>query len=349
MVSGGSGGGEPPRRPYQLPKSHAISYLWDVDWEAIEQAEEERSRREKDYERRWGTRLPSPVGSKGKSPSRSQRSGEALAISTRLRRRYPNVPPVLIDQIADAKLILMDRRYVEAKLRELQTQMVEQNLTLDQALSEAERVEGFQPRQVVSDLLSRDQFRQILLGMYQIFDVGTPYDHGPHTHRLQWYVLYRAHSDGRLVVPPRLLYRVLGTPQFIHNERRTIWDDVFDFDDDAAEIIGQESGDQARIEAGYSSPEGGLSRLIRTERPLRGGPLEMELRLLSLITQTLGAEAILNPRPALIQAIVMKEFMKNMSLDLSKLREELEKLTTPELFNLYFQHHPNSPLKKVMK
>ncbi len=347
-LAASGGGGEPPRRPYEPPKSHSISYLWQVDWEAVEEAEAERSRAEKDYERRWGTRLPAPSQVRGKGGAIGrERDSRASGISSRLERRYPRVPRVLIDQIADAKAILMDRRYVETKLRELQTHMVEQKISLDRALSEAEEVEGFHPRQEVRDLLSRDGFREILRGMYQIFDVGTPFDHGPHTHRLQWYVLYRAHSEGRLIVPPRQLYRVLGTDQFIHNERRTIWDDVFDFDQDAAEIVGGESGKEARELAGYSSPEGGLERLVRRNGPLRGGPLEQELRRLALISMEFGAEAILDPRPALTQGIILSEFMLNQKLDVEARRNQLDQLSLSALLALYLQYRPTSPLKGV--
>jgi hypothetical protein len=346
-LAASGGGGEPPRRPYEIPKSHAISYLWEVDWAAVEEAEAERSRAEKDYERRWGTRRPAaPRGSaKGSAPAR--RDPLANAIAGRLGQRYPKAPRVLIDQIADAKVILMDRRYVETKLRELQGQMVERELSLDQALSAAEEVEGFHPRQVVNDLLSRDEFRQILLGMYQIFDVGTPFDHGPHTHRLQWYVLGRAHSEGRLVVPPRLLYRVLGTPQFLHTESRTIWDDVFDFDGEAADILGLPSGEAAIKAAGYSSPEGGLARLVHAQGPLRGGPLAQELQRLRLVTLELGADAILNPRPALVQGILMHELSRNSSLDFSARERELEEMSTPALLARYIECKPRSALKDI--
>jgi hypothetical protein len=347
MASGG-GGDEPPRRPYEPPKSHSISYLWEVDWEAVEEAEAERSRAEKDYARRWGTRLPAPSVARGKGGAiRRERDPRASGISSRLQQRYPRVPQVLIDQIADAKTILMNRGYVETKLRELQELMVERGIGLDAALSAAEDVEGFHPRQEVRSLLSRDQFRDILRGMYQIFDVGTPYDHGPHTHRLQWYVLYRAHSEGRLIVPPRQLYRVLGTDQFIDNARRTIWDDVFDFDQEAEEIVGPESGREARELAGYSSPEGGLARLLGRNGPLRGGPMEQELRRLRQISSVFSAEAILDPRPDLTDGIIMSEFMLNQKLNIGARREELAQMSLQALLLLYLRYRPSSPLKNI--
>jgi hypothetical protein len=346
-LAASGGGGEPPRRPFEVPKSHSISYLWEVDWEGVEEAEAERTRAEKDYARRWGTRLPAPSRAKSKGgASARQRSSLATDISSRLQKRYPRVPRVLIDQIADAKTILMDRPYVEAKLRELQEQMTSQNLSLDAALSAAENVEGFHPRQVVNDLLSRDQFREILRGMYQIFDVGTPWDHGPHTHRLQWYVLYRAHSEGRLVVPPRLLYRVLGTEQFIDNDRRTIWDDVFDFDQEAEEIVGG-SNKEAIDRAGYSSPEGGLYRLVSRSGPLRGGRLEVELRRIRLLSFEFGAGAILDPRGALILGILQAELMKNYNLNYEARERELNQMSTQALLVRYLECKPESPLKNI--
>src|SRR5437868_6451906 len=110
----------------------------------------------------------------------------------KLQKRYPGANRSLLEELARAKLILMDTTYGVQVLVSLQQRMQQgQPLTLDDLLARVEQEQGFQHRKEVQNVLDRDTFMQHLGKREQLLDGGTPADHGPHTHRLQWYILYQ--------------------------------------------------------------------------------------------------------------------------------------------------------------
>jgi hypothetical protein len=227
--------------------------------------------------------------------------------------RYPGIDPELLEHVVTAKLTLMDRGYSEAKLLDLQGEMAGGD-DLDTVLSRAETAQDFGPRQVVDKLLDRDSFQGILRSKSQIFDLGTPSDHGPHTHRMQWYVLYKAFQEGRLKKKPVELYEALGGGELqdSKDEIRTLWDDVFDFDNAAAGLIGGGEEDEARERAAYSSPEWMLNHLARADGPLQGGRLQQQLAGDRQIMRQLGGGALQDMKGALVQKIFWKEMARGL-------------------------------------
>jgi len=256
-----------------------------------------------------------------------------------LRKRYGNIKEDVLQALVSAKLTLMDREYSEDKLLELQGKMESSGQDLDTVLSQEEEANQFAPRQVVSDLLSPDKFQELLRSRSQMFDTGTPSEHGPHTHRLQWSILYKAAAEGKLPMKPVDLYEQLGNPALKDPsaDYRTVWDDVFDFDAEAADLIGAKSlePNKQREKAAYSSPEWTLAHLAREGGPLKGGPLEQQLRRDRSVMNELGGGALLDLKGALIDKIVIKEMVKELlPMDLSAKQEREETLRTKEVAEL---------------
>jgi hypothetical protein len=246
------------------------------------------------------------------------------------RERYPNAQVGILEHLANAKLILMNQNDGLATLQGLQQQMG--NRPLDDSLADIEQQQGFQRREVVQDLLSRDDFQAHLRIPRHIFDVGTPFDHGPHTHRLQGYILYQAHVQNQLRIAPSVLYQELGKLEFQDpkNPLRTIWDDIFDFDDEARDVLKlKKSVDESMIHAAFSSPEWTLKFLISQQFP--GGALQQELRLIRFRQRTFGTRSILDMKQALLAKIRGDDVLAQMQVD------QLEELYQQRVDPQYFQ------------
>jgi hypothetical protein len=264
-----------------------------------------------------------------------------LRLATGLKAKYPGVQDDVLQALVSAKLTLMDRGYSEAKLLELQGEMASSGQDLDTVLSQAETSNEFAPRTVVDKVIDPGTFQALLRSQSQMFDIGTPPDHGPHTHRMQWYVLYKAFAEGKLPMKPVDLYAQMGgdalkdAPNY-----RTAWDDVFDFDALAGPLIGA-SGPQAEQaeKAAYSSPEWTLRNLAREGGPLGGGPLEQQLRRDRSDMSEFGGDVLLDPKEALSHGIAMKEVMKELLSpnDFPARKKELSDKEIPELREIYQQ------------
>ncbi|MBO0794596.1 MAG: hypothetical protein J2P36_27090, partial [Ktedonobacteraceae bacterium] len=117
----------------------------------------------------------------------------------RLEQRYPAVGSDIRQELGRVKITLMDTEYGKKILESLQEKLKGQALSLDEFLNEVEvKEQGFTRREIVKALLDRDAFMKYLHDQKQILDAGTPSEHGPYSHRLQWYILYQAHTGGRL-------------------------------------------------------------------------------------------------------------------------------------------------------
>ncbi len=236
----------------------------------------------------------------------------------KLRKRYPNAPLPLIETCSVVKLLLMDSVYGTNVLGKLQA-AIKPEQSLDEYLTSIEQQQkgkepgsqnGFRPRQVVFKLLPTDTFLAHLRAPEHLFDLGTPFDHGPHTHRLQWCILYQAHTDGKLTINPIDLYQQLGQDYCKDTDEptRTVWDDLFDYDSvKAQELIGIQEwsfSTEKMLYAAFSAPEWTLPYLISPAFP--AGPLQQELRQINFRQRTFGAESVLNFAEALKERITNK-------------------------------------------
>lgn len=263
-------------------------------------------------------------------------------VEQRLHQRYPNAHSTVLRQLAIAKRVLMDISYGKSVLTSLQTQL--SGLSLDAFLTQVEvKEQGFSERAEVTALLGRDAFMAHLTKKEQILDGGTPFDHGPYSHRLQWYILYQAHQQQQLTMRPVDLYEQLGEASLkdAQKENRTIWDDVFDFDAEARQLIdiASEKGDQeARAIAGFSSPEFLLAMVTSSSFP--NGPLKQELQYIRLGQLYLGRESVFNMKNALAFALAKKAWLQDMNLDLTRLTQELEEKSLEVLAQQYAKVDP---------
>ncbi|HVB72387.1 MAG TPA: LirA/MavJ family T4SS effector [Ktedonobacteraceae bacterium] len=263
-------------------------------------------------------------------------------IEQRLQQRYPTAQPTVLQQLAIAKRILMDTSYGKDVLTTLQTQL--SGMSLDAILTQVEvKEQGFSPRAEVIALLDRDTFMEHLIKKEQILDGGTPFDHGPYSHRLQWYILYQASKQQQLTMKPVELYVQLGEASLkdAKKENRTVWDDVFDFDAEARQLIdvaAELSDQEARAIAGFSSPEFLLA--IVTSSSFPNGPLKQELQLTRLGQLYLGRESVFDLKKALAFALAKKAWFADMNLDLEKVTKELEGKSLEVLAQQYAEIDP---------
>lgn len=288
-------------------------------------------------------------------------------IAQRLQERYTQVDSKLIEEVAIAKSLLLDVEYGKEILLGLQKTLGGELLypdSLDAFLAEIELKLEFEKRVPVDHGLTVEEFQDLLDKKQHMLDAGANADHGPHTHRLQWYILYTAFKEKKLWTQPAELFKKLASKRFVDalNKDRTIWDDIFDYDDPAGAIIGiQEKGPEARPYARFSSPEFLLEYLISSEFPK--GALQKELRLIQLRQKKLGKLSVLNIKNDLCDAIISsmksKELISMMSMeeepkdnvgqekleegfksniDQEKLKEELSRKTLQELDQEYAKY-----------
>ncbi|HLG61857.1 MAG TPA: LirA/MavJ family T4SS effector [Ktedonosporobacter sp.] len=288
-------------------------------------------------------------------------------IAQRLQERYSQVDSKLIEEVAIVKSLLLDIEYGKEILIGLQKNLGEKLLCpdfLDAFLTKVELELGFEKRTPVDHGLTVEEFQKLLDSKQHMLDAGANADHGPHTHRLQWYILYTAFEQKKFETKPAELFKKLASKEFIDtlNQNRTIWDDIFDYDDPAGMIIGvQEQGPEARPYARFSSPEFLLAYLVSPSFPK--GVLQKELRLIQLRQKKLGKLSILNIKDELCEAIISsmksKELISMMSMEeepkdnvgqekleegfksnikWEKLKEELSKKTLQELDQEYAQY-----------
>ncbi|MBO0777709.1 MAG: hypothetical protein J2P37_02670 [Ktedonobacteraceae bacterium] len=256
-----------------------------------------------------------------------------------MEQRYPAVGSDIRQELGRVKITLMDTEYGKKILESLQEKLKGQALSLDEFLNEVEvKEQGFTRREIVKALLDRDAFMKYLHDQKQILDAGTPSEHGPYSHRLQWYILYQAHTGGRLKMRPVDLYRALGDPSCKDPIRatRTIWDDVFDFDAESRSFIDISAGTddfEAQKTAGFSSPEFLLSFVTSPDFP--DGLLKRTLRLVRLRHEALSATSVFDLKSAFIDGIVLKMYMKDDKIDIDKLKQELGAKTDTDLETQY--------------
>lgn len=268
-------------------------------------------------------------------------------IYNKLQERYPQANPNILRQLASIKCLLMDQDYGNKKLEELQNSLnANTTISLDDFLINEETTQEFQRREEVNDVLSRNAFLQLLKNKKQILDGGTPPDHGAHSHRLQWYIIYQAVKEKRINVIPGTLYQELSEDAFLdpRDENRTIWDDIFDFDQDSRAIIGVPDDvdeNTALQKAGYSSPEF-LQKCLTRNNVLPEGRLTHELKLLRLRSETFGALGVLDYPEALREAIVVKTVMQNPNASdkVQELQAELQTLPVDALESRYLELDP---------
>lgn len=222
-----------------------------------------------------------------------------------LKQKYSSVEPAVLEDLATAKIILMDTGYGDLVMTQLQKSLDASTSTLDLFLIAEETKRGFDKRQEVESILSRDDFMQILHNGHHILDLGAGPKHGPFSHRLQWFILYHAFDEQKLTLEPLALYKKLGESAFKdpQNPVRSIWDEIFDFDDDTPRFDVPTKQD-AEARAGYSSAETLLSRLCGQAIP--AGSLVRELRLSRLRYETFGRIGITDPKQAFLQGCEMK-------------------------------------------
>jgi hypothetical protein len=345
----GTGGDRPPDRPVgkNPNEGHYHSPFTEVDQESIDEFYANLDRLEKSLESATGKR-GSEAPQKGERGERRQDDYGRGRFADLLAERYPGANPTVLRHLAQTKRILTDRGYAEGVLLRLQQEMERRNVSVDVVLSEAEERQGFRPRLEVSDLLSREAFLGNLANAHHIFDAGTPAEHGPHSHRLQWYILYAAHADGRLRMPPVYLYGLLSLPAFNdpRSPLRAAWDDLFDFDDEAVRLMELPTGnsrEENRAAAAFSSPEYLQGRLVSGQSSLGTGALVRELRNLAHRYEHLRAQGVLDLHAGLVAQIITRTVMSNLSMStraVSYLELELLFLSVEELEDRYVQLNP---------
>lgn len=254
-----------------------------------------------------------------------------------LQKKYGQADAQVISQLVVIKLLLMDQAYGNQVLSKLQQTLAQNVASIDNYLKVQEQEQGFEERELVDYVLDRDTFLEKLRQKKHLFDLGTPPDHGIHTHRLQWYIICQAVQESHIVLDrkPVEIYAAIGDPTF-HDpsmQNRSIWDEIFDFDGDSYAIIGLPSGTAevtALQMAGYSSPEY-MQGCLTMREVLAPGVLVRELRLLRLRQATFRDGGILNLADALRNGIQMKAYMRDSKVNLDQLAIDLAPLSVEEL------------------
>lgn len=262
-----------------------------------------------------------------------------------LSKRYPSAQLSILEDLVTAKLLLMDTTYGDDVMSELQQKLKPCDLYFSQVdlflCDEEEKRRGFTHRKEVDSILSREAFLKLLSNGQHILDLGAGPNHGLFSHRLQWYILYHAYDEQKLKTKPIELFKTLGTEAFkdSSSEARSMWDEIFDFDDDTPRLDAGSKQEAEKL-ARYSSAEMTL-KLLCDGNVIKKGPLVQELQLTRLRYRTFGAEGIENLAKALRDGIQMK-YMSTLDLSAKNLQDMINEYlkqfanaTVAELENAY--------------
>jgi hypothetical protein len=121
------------------------------------------------------------------------------------------------------------------------------------------------------------KFLSFLAGKKGLVDQAAGAEHGWHTHRLQWWLVYAAWEKKKvqLANKPGDLYTMLGLEKAtVTWESRTkyVWDDLFDHDPDAKDLLGRKKPTFGRPEyfcpwlkgRGKANPDNNTAKEART-------------------------------------------------------------------------------------
>ncbi len=223
-------------------------------------------------------------------------------ITRKLEGRYPKGDRKILQQLATAKVVLMNKAYCVSALEKLQGEMQANGKSLDALLSDYEKEQGFNERILVDSFLKPHIFKRNLREKRPMFDPGAGARHGPYTHRLQFSAILRqARLDGILAMEPVELYASMGKLHFTtdYNHFGT-WEDVADNDAylikderltfSAIEMSKEVSAWKMRQILGFSDP-GFIGEYLNLA--LSPGPLKQELQLTFLKQMHFGKNYIL--------------------------------------------------------
>jgi len=252
-----------------------------------------------------------------------------------LSKKYSSANPSALNDLATAKILLMDTGYGDHVMDLLQKSLDASKDPLDLFLLQEEEKRGFTLRKEVDSILDRDAFLDLLREGRHILDLGAGPNHGPFSHRLQWFILYHAFDEQRLTMSPLVLFKMLGEAPFKDpgSATRSMWDEIFDFDNETPRF--DAARQEAESQAGYSSAEMLLLRLRGKAIP--PGPLVHELRLSQLRYQTFGGGGVTDPEQALRNAISVKYALR-LGLSTPNLQTQIDE---------YLKQFADAPIEKL--
>lgn len=241
--------------------------------------------------------------------SNDENSKRVKEITAKLAGRYggarQNGDDKILQQLATAKNVLMNKEYGISALEKLQDAMKANRMSLDEILSRYEKEQGFAERKVVDKLLKPHEFKRNLREKRPMFDPGAGIEHGPYTHLLQFSAILRqARQDGILEMEPTELYASMGQLRFTrsYNEFGT-WDDIADANVPAIktgkmkfspiDISDEVSMWKMHQIFGFSDPDFVGEHL---DSALTPGPLKQELQLAFLKQTHFGKNCTLNEK-----------------------------------------------------